>query len=67
MVQYVSSKNVPMPDAAVTATGAALTQAGASLVFGVKPAIGAATVAGFLASPIMHGFWTVQDPEKRQG
>jgi putative oxidoreductase len=69
MAQYVSSKNVPMPEAAVTATGAALTLAGASLVFGVKPAIGAATVAGFLAgvSPIMHDFWTVQDPQKRQG
>jgi putative oxidoreductase len=69
MAQYVSAKNVPLPDAAVTASGVALTLGGASLVFGIKPTLGAAAVAGFLAgvSPIMHDFWKVQDPEKRQG
>jgi uncharacterized membrane protein YphA (DoxX/SURF4 family) len=69
MAQYVSAKNVPMPDAAVTASGVALTLGGASLMLGVKPALGAAAVAGFLAgvSPVMHDFWKVQDPEKRQG
>ena len=41
---------------------------GASLVLGIKPVLGAAAVAGFLvgASPVMHDFWRVQDPEKRQ-
>jgi len=69
MAQYVSAKNVPMPDAAVTASGVALTLGGASLMLGVKPALGAAAVAWFLAgvSPVMHDFWKVQDPEKRQG
>jgi len=68
MAQYVDAKNVPMPDAAVTASGVALTLGGASLVFGIKPVLGAAAVAGFLvgASPVMHDFWRVQDPEKRQ-
>lgn len=68
MVQYVDAKHVPLPDAAVTATGVALTLGGASLVLGIKPALGAAAVAGFLAgvSPIMHDFWRVEDPEKRQ-
>jgi putative oxidoreductase len=68
MAQYVDAKNVPMPEAAVTASGVALTLGGASLVFGIKPVLGAAAVAGFLAgvSPIMHDFWRVQDPEKRQ-
>jgi putative oxidoreductase len=69
MVQYVRAKNVPLPEAAVTASGIALTLGGASLVLGVKPAVDAAAVAVFLAgvSPLMHDFWRVQDPEKRQG
>ncbi len=68
MAQYVSAKNVPMPDVAVTASGVALTLGGASLVLGVKPTLGAAAVLGFLAgvSPIMHDFWKVEDPQKRQ-
>jgi uncharacterized membrane protein YphA (DoxX/SURF4 family) len=68
MAQYVEAKHVPMPDVAVTATGAALALGGASLMLGIKPQFGAAAVAGFLAgvSPVMHDFWKVQDPEKRQ-
>jgi putative oxidoreductase len=68
MAQYVDAKNVPMPEAAVTATGIALTLGGASLLLGIKPTLGAAAVAGFLAgvSPVMHDFWRVPDPEKRQ-
>jgi putative oxidoreductase len=68
MAQYLDAKNVPMPETAVTATGIALTLGGASLLFGIKPTLGAAAVAGFLAgvSPVMHDFWRVQDPEKRQ-
>lgn len=69
MAQYVASKNVPAPDVAVTATGIALTLGGASLVLGIKPQFGAAAVAGFLlgVSPVMHDFWHIEDPEKRQG
>ena len=68
MTQYVKSKNVPTPDVAVMATGAALTIGGASLLLGIKPKLGAAAVAGFLAgvSPIMHDFWTQQDPQQHQ-
>ncbi len=68
MAQYVDSKDVPMPEAAVMASGVALALGGASLVLGVKPKLGAALVAGFLVgvSPIMHDFWRVEDPEKRQ-
>ncbi len=68
MAQYVSAKNVPMPDVAVTASGVALALGGASLILGVKPTLGAAAVAGFLAgvSPIMHDFWKVEDPQRRQ-
>jgi uncharacterized membrane protein YphA (DoxX/SURF4 family) len=69
MAQYVESKHLPLPDFAVTASGVALTLGGASLMLGIKPKLGAAAVTGFLAgvSPLMHDFWRVQDPEKRQG
>jgi putative oxidoreductase len=48
MSRYVEAKHVPMPDAAVTATGVALTLGGASLMLGIKPKFGAA--ARFLES-----------------
>ncbi len=68
MSQYAQAKNVPQPDIAVAASGAALIVGGASLLLGVKPKVGAATIVGFLAgvSPVMHNFWKQQDPEKRQ-
>lgn len=68
MARYADAKHVPMPDMAVTATGVALTVGGASLLLGVKPKLGAMALVGFLAgvSPLMHDFWRVEDPEKRQ-
>ena len=68
MSQYVGSKNVPNPDIAVAISGAALLLGGSSLLLGVKPKLGAAAVAGFLAtvSPIMHDFWSHEDPQRRQ-
>ena len=66
--QYAKGKNVPLPDVAVTASGAALIAGGASLLLGIRPKVGAAAVAGFLAgvSPIMHNFWKQEDPQQRQ-
>lgn len=68
MAQYASSKNVPAPNAGVIATGVALAAGGASIILGVKPKLGAAAIIGFLAgvSPVMHDFWNMEDPEKRQ-
>jgi putative oxidoreductase len=65
--QYAGAKNVPMPEVAVTATGVALIAGGTSILLGVKPKLGAAAIAGFLAgvSPVMHNFWNVQDPNQR--
>ncbi len=65
--QYAASKHVPQPDAAVITSGAALILGGASILLGVKPKLGAAAIAGFLAgvSPVMHDFWKVQDPNQR--
>ena len=68
MTQYTASKNVPMPDIAVQVSGAALIIGGASILLGIKPKWGAATIIGFLAgvSPIMHDFWRMEDPQQRQ-
>jgi len=65
--QYAGSKNVPQPDLAVKATGAALIAGGTSILLGIKPKIGALAIAGFLAgvSPIMHNFWSQEDPQQR--
>ena len=62
------SKKIPMPDAAVIASGLALIAGGASIALGVKPKFGAASVAGFLAAvtPSMHNFWKAADPNQRQ-
>ena len=67
LAQYAATKNVPVPDAAVTATGVVLLAGGASILLGVKPKLGAAAIAGFLAgvSPVMHNFWSIQDPNQR--
>ena len=64
LAQYAGSKNVPMPEAAVTVSGALLTLGGASILLGVKPKVGAAAIVGFLAgvSPVMHDFWRVEIP-----
>ena len=66
--QYAASKKVPMPDVAVMATGAALVGGGASILLGVKPRLGALAVLGFLAgvSPVMHDFWSREEPAQRQ-
>jgi putative oxidoreductase len=67
MIEATKSKNVPMPDLAVDLTGAAMVAGGASILLGVKPKLGTAAIAGFLAgvSPIMHNFWQHEDPEQR--
>ena len=67
MTQYTAAKNVPKPGLAVTASGAALIAGGASILFGVKPKLGAVGLVGFLVgiSPIMHDFWKQEDEQQR--
>ncbi len=67
MAQYVKSKNVPLPEVAVAATGAALVFGGVSVLAGVKPKVGAAALTAFLAavSPIMHDFWRIENPDRK--
>ncbi|HTU45951.1 MAG TPA: DoxX family membrane protein [Bryobacteraceae bacterium] len=68
LAQYAGSKNVPYPELAVIASGAALAAGGASVILGVKPQVGTLAILGFLAavSPVMHDFWTAHDPQQQQ-
>jgi len=65
---YAGSKNVPNPEIAVLASGIALAAGGASLILGLKPRIGTLAILGFLASvsPVMHDFWSHEDPNQKQ-
>ena len=67
LAQYAETKNVPKAEAVVAATGVVLIAGGASILLGVKPKLGTAALAGFLAgvSPVMHNFWTVEEPQQR--
>jgi putative oxidoreductase len=67
LAQYAETKNVPMAEAVVAATGVALVAGGTSILLGIKPKLGTAAIAGFLAgvSPVMHNFWSVQEPGQR--
>ena len=66
--QYAAAKKVPAPGLAVTASGALLTAAGASILLGFKPRYGVLGIASFLAtvSPMMHDFWHAEEPGQRQ-
>jgi putative oxidoreductase len=69
MAPYAESKGVPAAELAVQLTAVPLIVGGASLLLGVKPKLGSMAILGFLAgvSPIMHNFWSHEDPEKRMG
>ncbi len=65
---YAAAKNVANPEMSVKASGAVLAAAGASLMLGLKPSLGAWGALGFLvvASAQMHDFWNIQDEQQRQ-
>lgn len=67
LAQYSGAKGVPNPDLAVTASGVALAFGGASVLLGVKPKLGAAAIAAFLAgaSPTIHDFWNADEAGKQ--
>ena len=67
MSGYAAAKGVPKPDVAVHATGAMLVAGGASVIAGLKPRQGLATLLAFLvpATLQMHRFWDVEDPAAR--
>ena len=68
MGQYAGANGVPAAQRAVQATGLMLIAGGLSVVAGLKPRQGLATLIGFLV-PVtlqMHRFWDEKDPEARQ-
>jgi putative oxidoreductase len=68
LAQYAAAKNLPYPEIAVQASGAAIAFGGASIILGLKPKLGAAAIVAFLAgaSAGIHDFWNVQDPQAKQ-
>jgi len=67
MSPYVAGKGVPAARTAVVLTGVQLTAGGASVLLGLRPAIGIALIALFLVPTtfIMHRFWSMTDPQAR--
>ena len=65
---YSAAKQVPNPHLSVQASGALLTAAGASLLLGLKPKLGALGTIGFLAaaSVLFHDFWNQEDQQQKQ-
>jgi len=68
MTGYAEMKGVPAPKLSVLGSGGALLFGGLSIALGVYPAIGAGALATFLlvATPMMHDFWSFDDPEQVQ-
>ena len=67
MAQYAAAKGAPASTLAVLATGALLAAGGLSVITGILPILGLAALAVFLVgvTPVMHAFWTIQDPMMR--
>ena len=67
MAPYAESKGVPQGELAVKLSPIPLIAGGASLLLGVRPKLGALAILGFLVgvSPIMHDFWTKEDPNEK--
>ena len=67
MAGYSSSKGVRAPKLAVLGSGALIGLGGLSLLFGVKPKVGAGMIAAFLlgVTPKMHDFWNQTDPKEK--
>lgn len=68
MSGYAEAKGVPFPRLGVITSGLLLVFGGLAIVLGVYPLIGAAAIAVFflITTPLMHDFWSVDDPEQQQ-
>ena len=69
MTGYAKFKKVPAAKLAVIVTGLMLIIGGLYNVFGVYADLGALLLALFLVPTafMMHNFWTIQDPQAKQG
>lgn len=69
MIGYSKSKGIPFPKLAVLGTGILLLISAISFGFGFYPLIGIITSTLFflVVTPMMHNFWTIEDPMQKQG
>ena len=69
MTGYAQFKKVPAPKLAVIVSGLMLIIGGLYIVFGVYADLGALLLAIFLVPTafMMHNFWTIEDPQAKQG
>jgi putative oxidoreductase len=67
MTQYTAAKGVPFPELAVLVSGTLILVGGLSVLLGLWPQIGAASLGLFLivVTPVMHNFWDISDPGQR--
>lgn len=65
---YAKSQGVPAPRLSVLLSGLLLVLGGVSLILGAYPVLGGLAVLAFfvVATPTMHAFWAVDDPEQKQ-
>lgn len=68
MSGYAAMKGVPVPTVAVALSGLMLLGGGLSVALGAFPLVGAVVLALFFlgVTPVMHDFWSFEDPEQRQ-
>ncbi|WP_121821631.1 DoxX family protein [Halostella salina] len=68
MAGYAEAKGVPAAGLMVPFTGGMLLVGGLLVAVGAYPIVGAGALAVFLlvTTPVMHDFWTVDDPQERQ-
>jgi len=69
MAAYSKSKGIPLPQAAVLATGALLVLGGLGIVLGMYIRFAVACLVLFLIPTtfMMHQYWKIQDPMARMG
>lgn len=69
LVAATRGAGVPFPEVAVFGTGVLLLLGGASVIAGAWPRAGLALLVVFLVgvTPVMHAFWTLDDPVARGG
>ena len=69
MTGYAQFKKVPAPKLAVIVTGLMIIIGGLYIAFGVYADLGALFLAIFLllTAFMMHNFWTISDPQAKQG
>ena len=67
-IGYAEANGAPAPDLSVPGVSLALLLGSVGVALWRLPSLAASAVAGFFVSitPVMHDFWTLEDPEQKQ-